>query len=293
MKRLGPELKMPDLKVPDFLADLYYDLRDRRLLPLVVLAIVAIVSVPFLLGGDPEIEVHPSGPAGASISGVQTRTAELAVVEAKPGLRDYRKRLRGRQPTDPFEQRYAGPVLKGTELGGGGGEGSGSGSETSTSVTRTSKSVTKTTKTTSGDTTKTTTTTDATGGDEDGELTLFSFGIDAKIVRTVTKPDGGKETHPSTHRRVTPPTALPSTETQVVTYMGISPETTKPLLLISDEVTAVYGEAKCLSGASTCQLIEIDVGLPITFVFGPNGARYKITVLDVEPVVAAKPASSP
>jgi hypothetical protein len=294
MKRLkGPELKRPELKVPDFLADLYYDLRDRRLLPLVALAIVAIVAVPFLLGGDPEIEVHPSGPSGASISEIETRTAELAVVEAKPGLRDYRKRLRGRQPTDPFEQRYAGPMLKGTELGGGGDEGSGGDSETSTSVTRTSKSVTKTTKTTSGDSTKTTTTTmDAGGGDDDGELTLFSFGIDAKIVRTVTKPDGGKEKHPKTFHRVTPPTALPSTERQVVTYMGISPETTKPLLLISDEVTAVYGEAKCLSGASTCQLIEVELGMPITFVFGPDGARYKVTVLDVEPVVAAKPASS-
>jgi hypothetical protein len=295
VKRLkGPDLKMPELKVPAFLVDLYYDLRDRRLLPLVALAIVAIVAVPFLLGGDPEIEVQPSGPGGASISAVGTRSAELAVVEAKPGLRDYRKRLRSRQPTDPFEQRYTSPVLEGTELGG---EGSPGGSETSTSVTKTSKSVTKTTKTTEGDTTKTTTTTttDGTGadagGDADGELTLFSFGIDAKIVRTVTNPDGGKEKHPKTYRRVTPPTALPSAETQVVTYMGISPETGKPLLLVSDEVTAVYGEAKCLSGASTCQLLEVDLGLPIVFIFGPNGARYKITVLDVEPVVAAKPAS--
>ena len=61
MKRLkaGPELKMPDLKVPDFLVDLYWDLRDRRLLPLVGLAIVAIVAVPFLLGGGSGIGIGP------------------------------------------------------------------------------------------------------------------------------------------------------------------------------------------------------------------------------------------
>ena len=54
MKRIGPELKMPklkgsDAKVPPVLADLYYDLRDRRLLPLIALILVAIVAAPFLL----------------------------------------------------------------------------------------------------------------------------------------------------------------------------------------------------------------------------------------------------
>jgi len=54
MKRLkkGPELKLSELKVPPFLTDLYYDLRDRRLLPLVALVVVAIFAVPFLLGGE-------------------------------------------------------------------------------------------------------------------------------------------------------------------------------------------------------------------------------------------------
>ena len=49
MKKLkGPDLKMPELKVPAFVSDLYYDLRDRRLLPLVGFVLVAIVAVPFL-----------------------------------------------------------------------------------------------------------------------------------------------------------------------------------------------------------------------------------------------------
>ena len=55
MKKLkGPDLKMPDFKVPAFVSDLYYDLRDRRLLPLVGLVLVAIVAVPFLLSGGSE-----------------------------------------------------------------------------------------------------------------------------------------------------------------------------------------------------------------------------------------------
>jgi hypothetical protein len=48
----GPELKKPNLNVPPVLGDLYYDFRERRLLPILALAVVAVIAVPFLLGGD-------------------------------------------------------------------------------------------------------------------------------------------------------------------------------------------------------------------------------------------------
>ena len=51
------------MKLPPVLVDLYWDLWDRRLLPLIALVVVAIVAVPFLLSGGSE---EPSGPrAGA------------------------------------------------------------------------------------------------------------------------------------------------------------------------------------------------------------------------------------
>ena len=116
-------------------------------------------------------------------------------------------------------------------------------------------------------------------------LTLFAFAIDVKTVRTETKPDGTKQTdEPVVRHRVVPPAALPSEKEQAVTYMGISPKTQAPMLLISDAVTAVFGEAKCLSGESTCQLIEVEPGLQMTFVYCPESVRYKITVLKIEPV---------
>ncbi len=46
----------------DMLKDLYRDLRDRRLLPVVIALAVAIVAVPFLLGGGSE-PVPPTAPA--------------------------------------------------------------------------------------------------------------------------------------------------------------------------------------------------------------------------------------
>jgi hypothetical protein len=295
MKRLkaGPELKMPDLKVPDFLVDLYWDLRDRRLLPLVGLAIVAIVAVPFLLGGGSEEEEAAPAIAGASSAPSPERAgAKLTVVEAKPGLRDYRKRLR-EHPTDPFVQRYTSPQLGGTKLGGGSG-GEGSASPTSTVTKTTSSSTTKVTKTEKSDGTTTEVVSEtgsgsSPGGAGSGELTLFSFAVDLKIVRTETKPDGSKETSdPEIRHRVLPPAALPSEKEQAVTYMGISPKTQQPLFLISDAVSSLFGEANCLSGAETCQLIEVAPGLPMTYVYGPSSTRYKITVLKVEPVVAGQ-----
>lgn len=68
--------------------------------------------------------------------------------------------------------------------------------------------------------------------------------------------------------------------------MGINPKTRKPLLLISDDVTSVFGEGKCLSGSSACQLLEVETGFPITFVYGAGNVRYKVNVLKVEAVVA-------
>lgn len=267
----GPDLKMPELKVPPFLVDLYWDLRDRRLLPLVALGVVAIVAVPFLLGGDSKKQSPPPIAPVRGLESQASNAAKLTVVEAKPGLRDYRKRLRDRSPTDPFKQRYTSPVLAGTKLGNGEEEGE----STSTSTT-TSNS---TTTTSNG-----TTTTGSPGGTT--QLTQYATAVDVKITVTRTLPDGSKEkSKPTLHQRVLPSAALPSEKTQAVVYMGPSPKTKQPGLLISDGVTSIFGEGKCLLGEQTCQLLEVEPGMPETFVFGPDSTRYKIVVLNPRPVV--------
>jgi hypothetical protein len=300
MKKLkGPDLKMPDLKVPGFVTDLYYDLRDRRLLPLVAFVLIAIVAVPFLLAGGSDEAAPPRVEPPAE--GASVNASQLTVVKATPGLRDYRKRLKSRSPKDPFEGPGTKSDLSDAQLGSEGDNGFESSEVTSSSTSTTTTSgatTTETTKTTKKDGVVTTETESKTEPDEsggqgeqapDGDITLFAFAIDVRIKKAITAPDGSTESgDPETRSRVLSPAPLPGEKTQVVTYAGISPKTKNPLFLVSDEVTSVFGEAKCLSGDKTCQLLEVEKGMPLTFVYGPGAARYKITVLKIFPVTAGK-----
>lgn len=304
MKRLkkGPELKMPELKVPDFLVDLFYDLHDRRLLAPIVLAVVAIAAVPFLLSGGSE-----SPPAGSAV-GIETPSAEseapeaasLTVVEAKPGLRDYRKRLGGRKPTNPFKQRYTGSNTQGAEL-----NKSEDSSVASTSTLTTTNSSTDTTSVSSETTTtkapspsgspSTTSPSESSpsGGGGKHHLTFYTWGIDVRIAKHGGKnADPNDEAEPGVKHKVLPQTPLPGEKAPVVTYMGLSRKaaekhhTPRALLLVSDDVTSLQGEAKCASGGEgVCRLLELDPDVPVTFVYGANETRYTIKVLKVELVV--------
>ncbi|MGE5282600.1 MAG: hypothetical protein ACM3N0_09840 [Chloroflexota bacterium] len=279
MKRLkGPELKLSALKAPPVLSDLYWDLRDRRLLPLVALVVVAIAAVPFLLGGKSEPRVTPAGVAGGApvAGGGGSGGARLVAVEAKPGLRNYKKRLAHRSPTDPFKPRYTGPQLAGTQLGGG---------ETTTATTKTSSS----TPAGHSETTTTTTTTESGGATPHGELHYFSIAADIKIVRSETKADG-KVVHgkPIVQHRVIPPASVPNDKEAPVVYLGVA-KNHKPLLLVSDAVKGIFGEGICLSGTTVCQLIEVETGMPETFVYGEAGkVRFKITVLKTKLIDTGK-----
>jgi hypothetical protein len=273
------KLKGPNLTVPPFVADLFYDLRDRRLLPLVAVVAVAIVAVPFLLGGGSKRQPPPPPPvAGAiasSVPGTAAGSARLTVVEAKPGLRDYRKRLSRRPVRNPFKQRYTGPVLKGAHLN----------PQTGSATT----STTTTTTTSSGGAgfSSPVSTSPAGGGGGKPTLTFFTFAIDVKI----SQPNGGNagaetSSEPTTRHRVLPTTSLPGEKTPVVTYMGTVSKGTKALFLVSADVKSVFGDGKCVSGtADVCQLLQIEPGFPETFVYGPNDATYKVNVLKIEPVV--------
>jgi hypothetical protein len=109
------------------------------------------------------------------------------------------------------------------------------------------------------------------------------------IVHVTRDANGHKQTSkPDVRKKVLPTVSLPSKETAVVTYMGVSPTTRKPLFLVSTGVTGVFGEGKCVTGTEVCQLIELEKGFPETFEFGEGGDLYKVNVTNVERVVTGR-----
>ncbi len=90
---------------PRLLSDLYYDLRDRRLLPVIALVVVAIVAVPFLLGDSEEVERARSRDrrdALAKASGSAERR-DAAVVARQPRPARSEEAAQGPTPTDPVQ----------------------------------------------------------------------------------------------------------------------------------------------------------------------------------------------
>lgn len=290
----GLELKAPDLKVPTAVRDLYLDLRDRRLLPLIGLILVAIVATPFLLGGGgkpPEPVLPPSGNAPAE-------EASLTVVPAQPGLREPSKRLAGLAPKDPFRPHYTAPVFnKGAAP-------TSEGSTTSSTSTSTSTTTTNAPEGGSaggGASPSPTPAPESSGGggsagsgSSQGQPSnevphggvLYTLAVTLEVTRIETKPDGSLDKKgPTTYKEVLAPTPLPGEKTPVITYLGMGAKHHEPLFLVSNEVSAVFGEANCISGAGSCQLLILEKGFPVTFVYGDNNVRYKINLLEAKPVL--------
>lgn len=299
MKRVGPELKMPDLKsvkemrAPAWAVDLYCDMRDRRLLPLVALVVVAIVAVPFLLGGSEEGAVPVEEDVAAGQAAIGAEPAQLTVVEARPGLRDYKERLKGRSPTDPFVQKYTalpgsaklestvsestGSESTGSESGGGGGtttegpEPAPSGDSTSSPGGGSGGS-------------------DGSGGGAEAPK-LYEFVVDVQIAHTEPTADGKRKmSKPKLHRQVRPLTKLPGDKAPVVTTMGVNLRNGRAMFLVSDDATKLEGDFSCVSRTPgrLCELLEIQPGFVLEVVYGANDARFRYKVTKVDAVPARK-----
>jgi hypothetical protein len=271
MLKKGPEINLRDIKVPGFLQDLYYDLKDRHLLPLVALLIVAIVAVPIALGQSSSEE--PGAPAEAGIatpSAAASGSGEL-VAKATPGLRDYRKRLSRMKAENPFKQQYTGEENEGPARSSTAGSTESAGTVPTGEPSEPSYSPPV----------------DRGGEPNPDRLTYYSYAIDVRVT-----PGGSQEgdsAGESTVRRDLPElTMLPSRETPAVIYMGSTKDGKKALMMVSSNVEAIFGDAKCALGSDSCQLLVMEPGIPETFVYGGEGRTFKIELIKVHLVETDK-----
>lgn len=274
----GPELKLSalkEIKVPGFVQDVYYDLKDRHLLPIAVILLVALVAVPIALSQSSSETEEPAGEASASTSatGAEARSGEL-VAKAAPGLRDYRRRLNHLRAKNPFIQQYTGG-------------GAGSGAVESSSESTSSGSTEESASTESFSPESANTPTESSSGGGGGEpsqsgLKYYSYAIDVRVSAGGSQEQAkGKDSAPDVRRNLPELTMLPSRETPAIVYMGSTKDGKKALFVVSSDVESAFGDAKCVLGSTSCQMIAMEPGLPETFVYGGSNKTYKIELLKI------------
>jgi hypothetical protein len=265
------------LKPPKVLADLYADLRDRRLLPLVALLIIGMIAAPILLSSKGEEEGVPVAPPVAEAEASASQ-ASFQVVPAEPGLRAPGKRLGYRQARDPFKQPVAAEANEAESAGESAPEGSEAPTTTETSsvVEASSSEPVVITK----NTTKTETETVV-----QNNVVDYTVDVDAGYLSDQKAELKELSQQPAY-------TELPNEKHPVVVYMGLSPDHKRALFLMGNQVVAYYGAGKCTLEQESCQLIELKPGQSETFAYGLEEKPFKLTLKKINEVVEKQKASA-
>jgi len=279
-----------------FLGDLWRDLRETRMLPVIILLIAALFAVPFLMGGGDEATT-PAATDAETASVAPPFETEPVVLASQPELRTFKKRLSSFQARNPFNQ-YLPKVKEPTDT-------STSATDAlptdgSTIPTDGSAPVDPGTTPTDPGTTPTdpgTTPTDPgtsdTGGSGNGGddgVELLSTRIDVRVG-----PVGDTEVV----KDVKFLDFLPDKQRPVLEYLQSDFDLTNAVFIVSPFVNANEGDGKCAPTPQNCQFLQLEVGDTHAFQYD-DGERYTITLLDVnlhsEPFVPASgedPARTP
>ena len=276
---------MSGFQSPQLLTDLYRDLRDRRLLPLVLVLVVGLVIVPIALSSSPQSAAPPAAAPPAPVV-KKSNAPNVQVVVSDPGLRDYRRRLRGDLPKDPFVQEFTAPTgLAAAQL-----------TQTAGSTSSTAGTSTPTTGTVSPPSSSGTTSTSGSlpSGSSTGSQpsTRTSSASQTKLVFYRLKLRSGQVGGEMKAQDEVPPlSSLPSEAVPALAFLGatmgsdLSPK--RAFFLVSNNVSLITGDGACVVG-SPCQLLALkpDQHVDLTWT---DGLTYRVKLLKFERHVRDKP----
>jgi hypothetical protein len=268
----GPEIKLSELKVPDFLLDLYYELRERHLLPLVAVLVVAIVAVPIALSESVEPVPSAVEPAPA-----QANTSGIVVAKSTPGLRDYQQRLEHLSPKDPFKQQFAAAEEAAKEAG----------VTEESSPAATAPEGESAPSTPGGASPAPPTQPEGGGSTGEGETKIryYTWVID---VRVVPVSSNGKKSKgdPYTLHEQPPLSMFPGRDTPALVYIGPTKDGKKALMLVSSNVKSTFGDNICALGGETCQMLALELNTPETLIYGGNERVFRVELRKIKLVVS-------
>lgn len=293
----SPELGEKARKIP---GDVYRDLRDRRLLPIAALLVIAIIALPMLLKAG---AAEPPPMTELAVGLRPLIEAEPVVVAETPVLRNFSKRLNQVSSKNPFRQPTAPRVAGATDpstassdapLGGISATGVGGGSAAAASTdpvsavsggavtggTDTGGTDTGGTDTGGSDVGGSTPTTEppAAGGGGDapvGPVTkVISYRIDAKV---------GPVGDAVVLRDVKPLALLPGDDLPIAQYLTSDFSQSKVSFVVSTGVTDISGDGRCAPTRTTCRFLRLKIGDEEQMVYEAGDTRYMIKLLAITP----------
>ena len=295
-------MKKPNLRAPDFLTDVYRDMRDRRLLIPALALIVTALAIPVLLKTDPPAPV-PAPPPPDSAEAAATEAAVLT--EQQTGFRDYRKRLEALKERDPFKSSFKAPGGSG---GGGGGEATGdgakAGSESGSAVTASDdvlaavEDASSSTGPSSGSSGISDVAVDVSEPDTSGETGVevdVEVDDDPPAEELVLSPrvdvKVGPIGHTDTIENVRRLDFLPHKSTPVASFLGLRDGGEAALFSISKDVADTSGQGSCAPrNEAGCQYLTLSVGDERMLKYEPNGKTYRLKLIAAYQVESTRPA---
>lgn len=265
-----------------FFSGLFNDLRERRLLPVVALLIVALIAVPMLMGGSEE-PAPSADPASASVA--PPFETDPVVLASEPELRTFKKRLDSFQTRNPFNQylpkvdeqaqaNSASDALP-TDTGV-------TGSTTDPGSLDTGGGSVPPSDTNPVDPTPV----DPTPVDPGGGVTLVTTRIDVRV---------GPVGDTKVLRDVKFLDFLPDKKTPVLEYLQSDFDLSNAVFIVSPFVLSSEGDGKCAPTPQDCQFVQLQKGDTHAFQYD-DGERYTLTLLDVnlheEPIEQGAPEAT-
>jgi hypothetical protein len=261
-----------------FFKNVLSDLIEKRLWPVAIALVAALVAVPIVLGGKSDDSGTPvAGVATPATSGAATSKSEVVSLEQQAAGKVQRQG----SLKNPFVQHHqpkpiataADPASTAAPSSTSTSSSSGSSSSGSSSTGGTSDTPTTTTPTT-------TTPTDSTDASKSTTYRVnFTFGQ-----------EGAMKTY-SNVARLTP---LPSSDNPFFVYLGLADDGKSAVFLV-DGTAEVSGDGKCAPSADDCQQVKLKVG-DTEFLDMPSGTagtvEYTLTIKSIKKAKASTTAAA-
>jgi hypothetical protein len=250
-----------------FLLDLWQDLREKRLWPVALALVAALIAVPVLLA-KPFESPAPAPPAKPAPQAEGPKELEaLAKVKLAEGAEARGSALGVFDPSNPFkppksvtkeekpEEPSSGSPSDTPATTGGGTGGSSGGSDTGTG------------------------TTGGTGGGTTPPAENPTTTVTYKYVVDLTFQTGNRTRHVKGMEKLD---MLPSQSSPLLIFMGVTPSANDAVFMVDSTLKAV-GEGRCKPSRSDCAFVYIGAGSEHLFT-DPDGKSYTVRIDEIRKV---------